>query len=236
MGKRRITKKELRHDPLLEFANKVINFVFREERKEKILWGFVGLTALLVIAIFYFSSKGTPNPPDAEVKYLQAVSLYARGDTTAYTILEELVTRYRNTDSGKRALYYLAVYLENDGRMDEAERYFREFLSSGLKDEFLMALAHGHLGEILMDNGKPREAAEYFIKARDMIPSKNFKAFYQFKAATAYKDAGMRKEALDLLDNFEDLYGDTPVITELRGEIRILRGYLAMKKEASEVN
>lgn len=236
MGKKRITKKELRHDPLLEFANKAVNFVFREGSREKLLWGLVGFTALVIIGIFYFSSRGSSSPPDAEVKYLQAVTLFVRGDTTAYPIFEELVTRYRNTDSGKRALYYLGVYYENNGQGDEAEKYLRRFLASGLNDKFLMALAYGHLGAVLLDKGNPREAAESFLKARDMIPSKNYKAYYQFKAATAFKDAGMIKDALDLLDNCEDLYGDTPIMSEIRGEIRMLRGYLVAKEDTEEVN
>jgi len=231
MGKKRLTKKELRHDPLLDFANKIVNFVFREQSREKLLWGFIGFIALMIIAIFYYSSKRTPAPPDAELKYLQAVTLFVRGDTTAFPIFQELASKYGNTDSGKRALYYLGVYYENMGKVDEAETHLRQFLSSGLEDEFLMALAYGHLGAVLLERGAPKKAVEAFLKARDMIPSKNYKAFYQFKAASACKDAGMTKEALDLLDNFEDLYGDTPIMSELRGDIRILEGYLKMKEE-----
>lgn len=228
MAKKRLTKRELRHDPVREAINKFLGYFFTGGKKDKVLWGIV-IVAIIVIAGIFMSNSGSSRVPEAQVRYLQALTLYARGDTLAYPLFQELAARYRGKDSGKRALFYLGVIEEERGDYDAAESHFREFLHSGVGDPFLVAGAYGHLGSILMVKGRYGEAADHFIKARDIALSKNMKAFYHYKAIIAYKKAGENKKALALLNNFEDLYGDTHFINEVRGEIRILKGTLEVQ-------
>ncbi len=218
----KITKQELRKDPVLEFLTKVMNFIVRE--REKVLWGVVIVVAACVVGFFLFSSKKAA-PPQVKLTYYQAVSLYMAGDTiNSIEFFRQLAETAPDKDEGKRALYYLGQYSLKKGDIEEAEKYFNRFLKSSPKDPLLEAGAWAALAAIEFDRGNLDKAVKLYIKARELAPFESQKAVYLYKAALAAEAKGDYKMALDFLQEFEEKYKDHPLMTDVRGEIKYLKG------------
>ena len=214
----KVTKEELRKDPILEFITKVMNYVVKD--REKVLWGFVIIIAAFVAGYFFFSS-GSGAPPQVKLSYIQAVSLYMSGDTTnSVEIFRNLAQTASSKIEGKRSLYYLGDFYLRQGNIEEAERYYQRFLKSKPHDPLLESGAYAALGSIALSKGNPQKALQDYLSQ---------KALYLYKAALAAEAAGDYKKALDFLEEFEQKYKDHPLYGDVRGEMKFIKGAVSAR-------
>ncbi|HDM89820.1 MAG TPA: tetratricopeptide repeat protein [candidate division WOR-3 bacterium] len=223
----KVTKEELRKDPILEFITKVMNYVVRN--REKVLWGVVIIIAAFVAGYFFFSS-GSGAPPQVKLSYIQAVSLYMSGDTTnSVEIFRNLAQTASSKIEGKRSLYYLGDFYLRQGNIEEAERYYQRFLKSKPHDPLLESGAYAALGSIALSKGDPQKALQDYLRAEELAPFESQKALYLYKAALAAEAAGDYKKALDFLEEFEQKYKDHPLYGDVRGEMKFIKGAVSAR-------
>jgi len=223
----KVTKEELRKDPILEFITRVMNYVVKD--REKVMWGFVIVVAAFVAGYFFFSSGGAA-PPQVRLSYIQAVSLYMSGDTAnSVEIFRNLAQTASNKIEGKRSLYYLGDFSLRQGNMDEAERYYERFLKSKPHDPLMESGAYAALGSIALSKGDPQKAVQNYLRAKELAPFESQKAIYLYKAALAAEAAGDYKKALDFLEEFEQKYKDNPLYGDVRGEMKFLKGAISAR-------
>jgi len=223
----KITKEELRKDPIHKALESILAFILRPRIPKKTLQ--VGGAIVIVIALiltYKFINKPRRSP-DAELRLLQVVVSLAQNDTASVPqLLSELTTRYRATESGKRAFFYYGVFEMRRNNKEIAEEYFKKFLRSGVKDDLLRALAYGNLGDIYLDRGEYDKAISFYEKAEKISPEKSLMAFYYFKRAKAYQIKGDFQESYNLFTEFSKKYKNSSLKGKVEEEIKFLKGYL----------
>ena len=126
-ARKKKTKKELKHDAMLEAIYKVETFV--KSYSKKVMYGGVGLIAVIVVSVMMLNSKR-----EAEIRADSAVGIaqykLLTGDfQDAEVHLEDALRKYPVTKSAREGKFYLANAHYVLGNMEYAEKYYLDFLS-----------------------------------------------------------------------------------------------------------
>jgi len=223
----KITKHELRKDPIHKALENILAFILRPRIPKKTLQIGGAIVIVIALVLTYKVVNKPRRSPDAELRLLQVVVSLAQNDTSSVPqLLNELITRYRATESGKRAYFYYGVYELRRNNKEIAEEYFKKFFFFFIKDDLLKALAYGNLGNIYLDRGEYDKAISFFQKAEKTSPEKSLMAFYYFKRAKAYQIKGDFQESYTLLTEFSEKYKNSSLRGKVEEEIKFLKGYL----------
>lgn len=229
MAKKRLTKQELRRDPVRDFLQKTF-FWLIQKKDQVLLVSAIVIVVLLVIG--YSHSSHNRKNPDAELKYFSAVTLFANKDTTnSYlTQFKELVTQYKNTIYGKKALYYLGVYYLDNFNSDSARYYFEKFLKSKIDDKFLVAAAHAGLAAVYENKGLVEDAYKEYMEAYRNALTDTYKGLYFFKAAKCKELEGDYDTALKMFKEFKDKFSYHSFSFNASQEIAFIKGLKEAKR------
>tara|TARA_Y100001968_G_scaffold326859_1_gene370742 strand:+ start:684 stop:1358 length:675 start_codon:yes stop_codon:yes gene_type:complete len=143
--KKRITKKEIQRDPLLDTIDQLqTNLEDNKSLYSKILFGAIGLIILVIIMI----GKRSQNNVEAETALGQALVSIDKSDlVTADFQLENIINDYNSSASSDKAMFYLGKRKYDNGDFESAKNYLEDFLDSK-SDNLLTYPAVKILGEI----------------------------------------------------------------------------------------
>ena len=157
---------------------------------------------IIIIALLtgtFFTSCGEYNKvlksSDYEYKYEAAKSFFGKGQyTKSATILEELITILKGTDSAEESLYMLAMSYYNQGDYVTASHYFTNYYTTyprGIYTE----LARFHSGKSLfLDTPEPR-----------LDQTSTYKAIQELQMFMEYfPDSNRKTEAQLMIFNLQD--------------------------------
>ena len=229
MAKKRLTKEELRRDPVRDFLQK--SFFWLVEKKDQVILVSAILLAVLIVIGYSKSSHNRKNP-DAELTYLRAVTLFASKDTTNSYLdqFRQLATKYKNTIYGKKAYYYLGVYYLDHFNNDSAKFYFEKFLKSKVDDKFLEAAAHAGLAAVYENKGLFEDAYKEYMEAYRLALTKTYKGLYFYKAAKCKELEGDYETALKMFKEFKEKFKDHTLAFKASQEIAFIEGLKEAKK------
>ena len=224
-ARKKISKKELKHDPMLEMIFKVETF-FRNHSKE-IGYGVIGVVALLVVGIMLMSSKS-----EAEVDAAAAVGIaqfkFMTGDfQDAIVRLEDALRKYPGTDAATRGLFYLGSANYQANNKDDAEKNFRDFLDENPDDALLIASAYAGIAAVREDNEDPAEAAKYYRDAATNAESQFQIEMYTISAVRNFHKSGSSGIALELI---ADMLDDDKVSYETKSSAEFLKSVISSEK------
>ncbi len=226
---KRLSKEELRRDPVKEFLLNTLEW--GKKNSEKVLWGSVVFVALVIGSSIYFGTR-SKSTTQGKMMFLSALAAYAQNDTTRFvSILNDLMSTSSGTPEGKRAIYYMAQYKLEKGELDQAELLIKKYLKSKLNDPFLDAGAYATLGSIYLEKGDIEESAKNFLEAAKIVPYETFQVFYRYRAARVYMDSGKYKKALQIMENLVQKHSNNSFVQEVvKNEIPILKGAIQGEK------
>jgi len=160
--KRKITKREIRHDPLLETLYSVQKYF---EKYKKRIFQLGGSLLGIVIILLISSSWRASSRSVASELLAKSVSSYNNGDyATAVDELDLLIAEYPNTPSGREALFYMGhayIHLENT---TAAKQMLEEYQNKG-KNRFFLCATLESLATIAESEDRFKDAAELFQEA-----------------------------------------------------------------------
>jgi tetratricopeptide (TPR) repeat protein len=190
LGKRkRITRKQLKHDALLESASRLTRIV--EHHLPKVLIGLVAVVVVILVSVVVVRARRATER-DAGAALASATQTLNSGLVEqAEAQMNEVVAGFPGTRSAGAATCYLGTIYYREGRYDEALQQFEQYLSryggaGNLRQVALegKASVHEQLREF------PEAAQVYQDLARDAraVPS----AFSRFmlSAMRCYRSAG----------------------------------------------
>ena len=191
-----MAKKEEKKD-LLEnsevLAEKVEGVEHWVEQNPKIVFGVLGVIALLVGGYFAFRYWQESQDDQAQkemyqaVRYFEADSLeLAMGGDGNNLGFKQIIEDYAMTDAGNLANFYAGAACLKQGKFPLAILYLEDFKSG---DELVQARAYSLIGDANMEQKKYEEAAKYYDKAASHKPNKYFTPTYLMKAALAFEKA-----------------------------------------------
>ena len=160
--KRKITKKEIKKDPLLETVYKGQK-LFEEKRN------FISITAVILFSVFvtvFLVQSIKRNKEDEANKIMStAMSLYQNDNfSEALLTFDNLISDFENTIDGKKALFYSAKINMNAGRSIEARKFAQDYLETGNSSAHTLG-SFLILAEINEIAGEFFDAATNYLKA-----------------------------------------------------------------------
>ena len=212
--KKRITKKEIKQDPLFTAIGQLE--VFYEQNKKYVSYALTGIV-VIVIAVFMYINNRRANEEKAAAEFGKVFGLYDRAvnDPKQYTTaingqadrsimgLKTIVENYGGTESGELARFYLANSYFNLGQYDEALKQYDSF-SGG--DKLLSASALAGLAGCYEARKEYGKAASNYEKAASVILNTSSTPEYLNAAARCYGLSGEKEKAIALLKRLKKEY------------------------------
>lgn len=209
MAEKKLTRQELKEDPLVTGAFRARAYV--AEYREKILWG-LGVFALLVLAGFWYWNGRSETEAAAETLLTRATLELQTGQLPlALQDLRQLVEKQSGTKAGRTALYHLGNAYYQMADYDQAEHYYGEFLKRAGNVPILTASAYAGRAACLELKGKAKPAGEDFKKAVEAAKNNSQTPDYLVGAVRTSAAAGDSAAARRF---FAELKKDFPVFRE----------------------
>lgn len=159
--KRKISKREIKKDPFLEFINNAQQWF---QDKKKLIYQ-VAFGVIAVVAVIYFlNNSRVSSGKEGEALLGKALLSQDMGDVeNAKFQLQTLVDDYDGTKAGVEGKYYLGKMSFDDGEIETADEYLNEYVKKG-NNTILMTTAYKILAEIATKNNISEEAEKYLQK------------------------------------------------------------------------
>lgn len=226
--KKKITKEELKRDKVEEF---ILSFfsTFKKDPK-KISGIFVILFAVLILIIF-ITQKKPGKDFQGERIFIQALTFLNGGELQkSEELFRQIYNNSRNSFEGKKSLYYLGHLSFLKGDLNEAERYFKEYISSKSGDKFLIAAAQEGLSEIYFSRKEKDKAIKHIENAIKIAPFKFQKSYYFLRKVEMLKELEDNKTLiLNVIKENEDLWKDSPFKDEITNIFEYIEGAIGAK-------
>jgi len=220
-AKKKLTKREIRRDPLLETLEKGKEYV--QENQQRILT-VAGVLAVILVLGWGWNNSRQSAKEEAMLATTRVASAYMQGiDADILTELENVVAEYDSKAPAHEALYYLGV-----ARMDSADFYgareaFQELLSVE-SDKLLKAAGALKLAAIAEGEQDYALATEWYLKAANWSFGRNADRIRLQAAYSAYQNADY-EQCRSLVAELES----TEPVGSQREDLRYLTGLLEGK-------
>ncbi len=216
--KKKISKKEMKADPLVTSYTRFLNFY--DENKKIISYVFTGIIIIVIGVIIYLNNLSANNERAA----IELGKIFQYYDQENYQLaingdpnrnlqgLKMISEEYGNTRSGKLARFYLAnAYFETG----EIEKALQEFEGISFSDDLLQASVYAGIGACYESKGDYKKAAKYFEKAGTESAENVLNPEYLITAARNYANAGDKNKALEILNKVKNEYKDNQSVREI---------------------
>lgn len=194
----RLTRQELKEDPLLRETAHVAEFATKHVR---LLVGAVVVVLVVVLAVVFIRGSAQRAEDRAADMLARALVDVEQGNlTTAAQRLEEVLEKSAGTASGRQGILVLGDIRYALGNYTEAERWYRQgadaFGDKGLESR----VARQGLAATLENLGRNAEAADLYRGLADDVATPGSKADLLLSAARNFVRAGKTAEALAVYD------------------------------------
>jgi len=195
----RLTKQQLKHDPLMDRTAETADFIASHTRTL-----IFGVLALVVVAagITFFRASRERAEDRATGVLADARIDYGRGALEpAAARLDDLLNRMGGTKAGRQGLLLYGNVRYDQGRFAEAETYYREALEHFEGDLLFGPAAERGLAASLENQGKFVEAAALYrgLSAESQDPE--IQAGFLIAAARNEQLAGNTTAALEIYES-----------------------------------
>lgn len=179
--RKRITKKQIKEDPLVTTYFKSIDFV--KEHQQKITTGLIVILAVVVLLVMLGRSKRTANFNASEQLAKANTELSQNKTQEAIDILLNMIDNYSGTKSAANGVYLLAKAYYEKGDYDKSLLHFENYLDDYGDDKILASAAFSGVAASYEQLGRYQEAADNYKKSAKKYPE-------HFNAAQQLFDAG----------------------------------------------
>ena len=203
--KRKITRKEIKKDPLLE----TIDSIEAKFEKNKKTYGNIGILVFLVlIGGYIFTNKQNQNKIESNSALGVAMVAYSNMDyENAKFQFESIKSNFGNTISANTSSYFLGKIAYENSDFINSSLQLNDFLKYS-NDDILVCGAIKLLTEISLKNNNFKEALRILDKAKNYEFSNSLMLDLELmKASTFLKmdDLKNGKAILEEIDNQKDL-------------------------------
>jgi predicted negative regulator of RcsB-dependent stress response len=183
------------------------------ERNPKIIIGIAAAVILIVGGFFGWKYYIGTQENQAQKEMFQAaryfeadsLNLALNGDGNNLGFLQ-IIDDYGMTDAGNLANFYAgAIYLKQ-GKFPLAIVYLKDFKADDL---LVQARAYSLVGDAYMEQNDFANASDWYNKASEYKPNKQFTPTYLLKAALAYEKLNKTDKAIEAYQKIIDKYWES---------------------------
>lgn len=183
------------------------------EHHPKAVWGTLGTLAIAAAVFFggryYLSNQNMK----AQQEMFQAIRFF-ESDSLKLALngdgnnlgFNQVIEDFPFTDASNLAHYYAGFIHLKQGEFKEAADHLSSFSSN---DMLVQARAYSLTGDAYMEQKDFDQAANYYSKAANYKPNKQFTPVYWMKAALAFEKLNKADEAAKAYQMIIDQYGDS---------------------------
>jgi FimV-like protein len=220
----RLTKQDLKDDPLMRHTGEVVDFA---QHHVRILLGAAALLLVAVVAVVFVRAAGNRAEDRAAGMLAEARGDLAKGNPDAAAArLHDLLEFHGGTSSGKQALLLNADIRFNQGRYDEALTYYERAVRAFSKDPLLGPAARRGLAAALESQGNHPRAVEVLEALYQEAPAVLVREEVALDLARNYVKLGRDEDAARLYEEVSRTPGNPRLAQsakELLAELRALR-------------
>jgi tetratricopeptide (TPR) repeat protein len=207
--KKKLSKKEIKEDKLINFYKSTVNF-FEKYKNKVFTYGAVLVVAAAVV-YFYLNQK-SENDEKAGLELSRIMSLYDQGlfleaiegrQGTNIIGLKRLVEEYNGTENGETAKIYLANSYSFLSNYDEAFKFYEDY--SGSIDYFEAASLAGQASYYAM-KGDYEKAANFYLNASKQSKINSQNPDYMLNAGIYFLKIGDKEESKILFNQIKEEY------------------------------
>ncbi len=218
--KRKISKREIKKDPFLEFINDTQRLY--NDNKKLIYQVIVGIIVIVTV-IFFVSNSRTSSGKTSEALLGKALLSQDMGDfENAEFQLQTLVDDFDGTRAGIEGKYFLGKMLYDDGDIETASEYLSEYVKNG-DNAILMTTAYKILAEIALKNNDAEKAEKYLQKGTKFAENTVYYQEMSLLLANQLFENGKINKAKNIVDDIlqQDniLFSTKKTAEELLGRI-----------------
>jgi tetratricopeptide (TPR) repeat protein len=170
----KITKRQMKEDPLVTAAFKAT--AFWEQHGSKILIG-VGAVALLCVLAFFMMQARAKAEAEASGDLFRASLAMTNGDfASAAPMLQEIVNSQPGTDAARDAMLHLGDAQMALAKPADAVTWYRKYIDKAGGDRERARIGHYALGTALEDTRQYAPAAEAYAEAAERSENDNERA------------------------------------------------------------
>jgi TolA-binding protein len=218
--KKKITRKELKRDPLLETLYKVQDRL-NTNRK---LYTRVAIGILAVVIVVLVVNRNYVHSQEvANTLFGKALVALDLGDEEqAQFQFENLIDEYGSTEMGELAYYYLGQIYYNQKKYEQAKEALSAFIAKS-SNEILLPNAHRLLSDLYYREGALESAEEHLRRAVKTSYNDQVKQFATLNLARFLNTIGKVDEATNLVESILD---DDELDAEIRQGAEQLYGMI----------
>ncbi len=215
---KKLSKKEIKQDKLVEFYYKSV--AFYEENKNKV-YIYIGVVVVALFAVYLYLNYRSDQNKEAGEKLANVMDLFDNGafleaiegkQGTNLVGLKKIVQDYGSTENGETAKIYLADSYANLGKLDEALKYYEDY--DGDIEMYVATSLAGQAG-IYSYRKDYEKAAELYLKASRVSKNDILNPDYMYQAALNYLETGHKEEAKDLFETIKHDYKTSDVASKV---------------------
>lgn len=195
--RKKITRKELKRDPLMEFIYRLRQFWIQYRKSLSRYSGLALIAVVLVVLVLRW--RGTQNEKAASAVGIAFIE-FAQGNY--HTVIAQLsgsVEEYSGLKSFGNGLFLLARSELMVGDTSAAERHFRRYIDDYGKDRLITSGALAGLGVIIEGRQGYQEAAQLYQRASKLAPTAALEQRYAVFAGRDFILADQPEAALKVL-------------------------------------
>lgn len=205
--KKKLTRKQLHHDPLMEKVTAVTDFA--QKHSQRITYAIGAVVAVIIILYAYFSYRSNQNTESLN-KLVIAEQVFFSGDyREAIRRLERYVSEWEGTIGGGIGTYYLATaYLQTD-QFDFAKQYYESYVNDYADYDLYTAASIAGIAACAEAMNNYDEAIEQYKKVIRKYPEFYLTPDYMLALARCYRLTQKYDEAREVYERITKEYPES---------------------------
>lgn len=222
--KKKITRKEIKKDPVLEKISQAEHFL--REKSKLVLYVTGAVVLVVVISIALIRSKINANREASGELGIAEMALAAGDVDNAVVQLEALIDKNPKTKSAGMATILLAQVYMSKYNLASAEVYYHKYIDDYADDGMLTATAYNGLGNCAERREDYTQAAKYFEKGGDVSPYKFLKYNSYLNAVRDYlklRNIEQAEKLLKAIPADNQNYRNRSLVETFAAELEVLK-------------
>lgn len=213
MAEGKLTKEELREDPLVTALAELKTFI---QTQGNVLAIVLAVVIALGAGFLIVRRVAARAEQAAAVLLIEGEGQYmSENPTEALNKFQQAMDRHKNTRSGKIAMLRVADCQLELGNLEEARRLYQRFLDRAPRDGLVRSSALRGLASTLDTMGQKEEAGRTFLKAAEIAASP-MRPDDLVSAGNAFLDAGKAGEAEAAFQKVIETFPESPRVRDAR--------------------